>query len=192
MTMLESPVRESPAKIRRRLFNPVGGRESSEIEIVAEPVARKLRFEQAAREQATQITARINELERVIHESAAELKKLRMEAFPGQLTDPNAPPTLTQILAVVSDFYFTPIIHILSKRHTACTVLPRHVTMFLARQLTLLSLPEIGRRMGGRDHTTVMHAVRKITDRAADDVELAGEIEEIRHRIERKRQETAE
>jgi len=190
MTMIESPVRESPAEIRRRLFEPVNGHESSELEILAEPAARKLRFEQAARAEASRRQARINELELLLHEYGAELKKLRMEAFPGQLTDPDAPPSLTQILTVVSDFYFVPIIHILSKRHTRCTVVPRHVTMFLARQLTLLSLPEIGRRMGGRDHTTVMHAVRKVTDRAASDVELAGELTEIRARIERARLET--
>jgi chromosomal replication initiation ATPase DnaA len=190
MTMLESQVRA--IEIRRRLFNPVGGRPSTELDITSESVARRLRFERDARDKAQHRQARIAELVELLATYSAELKKLRSEAFPGQLTDPNAPPTLTQILTVVSDFYFVPIIHILSKRHTKCTVGPRHVVMFLARQLTLLSLPEIGKRMGGRDHTTVMNAVRKITERSALDVELAGEIAEIKHRIELKRMETAE
>lgn len=189
MSMIQ--VRETPAEIRRRLFNPVNGRVSTELDIIAEPLARKLRTEQAVRSEAQRREARIAELTGLIMTYSAELKKLRSEAFPGQLTDANAPPTLTQILSTVSDFYFVPIIHILSKRHTKCTVLPRHVTMFLAHQLTLLSSPEIGRRMGGRDHTTVLHAIKKITDRAARDVELAGEIAEIKQRIERKRQEVA-
>ena len=49
--------------------------------------------------------------------------------------------------------------------------------MYLAKTLTLRSLPEIGRRFGGRDHTTVLHAVRKIEDLVGDDEALAEEIE---------------
>ena len=51
---------------------------------------------------------------------------------------------------------------LLSSRRTAAVVMPRQIAMFLAKSLTLRSLPEIGRRFGGRDHTTVLHAVRKI------------------------------
>ena len=50
----------------------------------------------------------------------------------------------------------------LSSRRTANVVRPRQIAMYLAKTLTLRSLPEIGRRFGGRDHTTVLHAVRKI------------------------------
>ena len=51
---------------------------------------------------------------------------------------------------------------ILSSRRTAAVVKPRQIAMYLSKILTLRSLPEIGRRFGGRDHTTVLHAVRKI------------------------------
>ena len=51
---------------------------------------------------------------------------------------------------------------LLSSRRTAAVVMPRQIAMFLSKSLTLRSLPEIGRRFGGRDHTTVLHAVRKI------------------------------
>src|SRR5690606_7018788 len=51
---------------------------------------------------------------------------------------------------------------ILSARRPAAVVRPRQIAMYLSRVLTLRSLPEIGRRFGGRDHTTVLHAVRKI------------------------------
>jgi chromosomal replication initiator protein len=51
---------------------------------------------------------------------------------------------------------------LLSSRRTAAVVMPRQIAMYLAKSLTLRSLPEIGRRFGGRDHTTVLHAVRKI------------------------------
>jgi chromosomal replication initiator protein len=65
----------------------------------------------------------------------------------------------------------------LSSRRTANVVRPRQVAMYLSKTLTLRSLPEIGRRFGGRDHTTVLHAVRKIENLADTDQALADEIE---------------
>jgi chromosomal replication initiator protein len=62
---------------------------------------------------------------------------------------------------------------ILSERRTAAVVRPRQIAMYLAKVLTLRSLPEIGRRFGGRDHTTVLHAVRKIEKAIGEDVALA-------------------
>ena len=61
---------------------------------------------------------------------------------------------------------------ILSSRRTANVVRPRQIAMYLAKTMTLRSLPEIGRRFGGRDHTTVLHAVRKIEEMASNDIGL--------------------
>ena len=72
---------------------------------------------------------------------------------------------------------------ILSSRRTANVVLPRQVAMYLAKTLTLRSLPEIGRRFGGRDHTTVLHAVRKIETKATADRAFAEEVELLKRRI---------
>jgi chromosomal replication initiator protein len=66
---------------------------------------------------------------------------------------------------------------LLSSRRTANVVRPRQIAMYLAKTLTLRSLPEIGRRFGGRDHTTVLHAVRKIEGLVDNDNALAEEIE---------------
>ena len=66
---------------------------------------------------------------------------------------------------------------LLSSRRTANVVRPRQIAMYLAKTLTLRSLPEIGRRFGGRDHTTVLHAVRKIENLVGNDNVLAEEIE---------------
>ena len=62
-------------------------------------------------------------------------------------------------------------------RRTANVVRPRQIAMYLSKVLTLRSLPEIGRRFGGRDHTTVLHAVRKIEELSARDKSLAEVIE---------------
>jgi chromosomal replication initiation ATPase DnaA len=66
---------------------------------------------------------------------------------------------------------------ILSARRTANVVRPRQIAMYLSKLLTPRSLPEIGRRFGGRDHTTVLHAVRKITGLVSADGTLSEEIE---------------
>jgi chromosomal replication initiator protein len=71
----------------------------------------------------------------------------------------------------------------LSSRRTANVVRPRQIAMYLAKTLTLRSLPEIGRRFGGRDHTTVLHAVRKIEALAERDRNLAEEIEILKRML---------
>jgi chromosomal replication initiator protein len=72
----------------------------------------------------------------------------------------------------------------LSSRRTANVVRPRQIAMYLAKTLTLRSLPEIGRRFGGRDHTTVLHAVRKIEGLIGKDNALAAEIESLKSQLQ--------
>ena len=69
---------------------------------------------------------------------------------------------IEDIQRVVARQYNVSRADLLSSRRTANVVRPRQIAMYLAKTLTLRSLPEIGRRFGGRDHTTVLHAVRKI------------------------------
>jgi len=71
----------------------------------------------------------------------------------------------------------------LSSRRTANVVRPRQIAMYLAKTLTLRSLPEIGRRFGGRDHTTVLHAVRKIEGLTGTDQAVAEEIEMLKRML---------
>ena len=77
---------------------------------------------------------------------------------------------IEDIQRVVARQYNVSRSDLLSSRRTANVVRPRQVAMYLAKTLTLRSLPEIGRRFGGRDHTTVLHAVRKIEALVAKDV----------------------
>ena len=68
------------------------------------------------------------------------------------------------IQKTVADFYKMKVADMYSKRRPANIALPRQIAMYLAKELTQKSLPEIGELFGGRDHTTVLHAVRKITE----------------------------
>lgn len=72
---------------------------------------------------------------------------------------------------------------LLSNRRTRVIVRPRQIAMYLSKNLTPRSLPEIGRRFGGRDHTTVLHAVRKVEKMSSDDIKLAHEIELLKRLI---------
>lgn len=76
------------------------------------------------------------------------------------------------IQKTVADFYKIKIADMYSKRRTANIALPRQIAMYLAKELTQKSLPEIGNMFGGRDHTTVLYAVRKITLERAKNAEL--------------------
>lgn len=93
------------------------------------------------------------------------------------------PPNIKLIIRTVSRFYKVTTTEMLSQRRSAYLVRPRHVAMHLAKTLTLKSLPEIGRRMGDRDHTTVLHAVRKIERLLELDERLADEIEVLKLHI---------
>jgi chromosomal replication initiator protein len=91
---------------------------------------------------------------------------------------------IEDIQRVVARQYNVSRADLLSSRRTANVVRPRQVAMYLAKLLTLRSLPEIGRRFGGRDHTTVLHAVRKIENLVTTDSVLAGEIELLKRQLQ--------
>jgi len=88
-----------------------------------------------------------------------------LSASHGQLTVEN-------IQKTVADFYKIKVADMYSKRRPANIALPRQIAMYLAKELTQKSLPEIGELFGGRDHTTVLHAVRKISDARAKQADL--------------------
>lgn len=104
----------------------------------------------------------------------AELAREVLDSlYPAARTDQG--PTVRQIQEAVSDEFGITVDELLSTTRSARVVWPRHVAMFLARELTSESLPSIGRHFGGRDHTTVLHAWRRATaritsDQAADEV----------------------
>ncbi len=87
---------------------------------------------------------------------------------------------IEDILKLVSKHYGVSRTDILSQRRQRSIVWPRQIGMYLAKQLTQRSLPEIGRRFGGRDHTTVLHAIRKIDGEIAKDQRLKDEIEDLK------------
>jgi chromosomal replication initiation ATPase DnaA len=95
--------------------------------------------------------------------------------------DPSPP--ILKIQEIVARHFGISMTDFLSERRTKNIVLPRQIAMYLAKLLTRRSLPEIGRLFGGRDHTTVLHAVRKITALIDIDMEVAEKIYELKNII---------
>jgi chromosomal replication initiator protein len=92
---------------------------------------------------------------------------------------------IDDILRIISRHYAVSKADILSQRRHRSVVWPRQIGMYLAKQLTARSLPEIGRRFGDRDHTTVLHAIRKIDKELAANTRLRDELEELKKQLNR-------
>ncbi|OXI23551.1 chromosomal replication initiation protein DnaA [Burkholderia sp. AU16482] len=102
--------------------------------------------------------------------------ELTKEALKDLLTVQNRQISVENIQKTVADFYNIKVADMYSKKRPANIARPRQIAMYLAKELTQKSLPEIGELFGGRDHTTVLHAVRKIADERSKDAQLNHEL----------------
>ncbi len=91
--------------------------------------------------------------------------------------------TVDEIQKVVAEHYGLKQQDLLCERRTQALARPRHAAMYLAKQLTTRSYPDIGRRFGGRDHTTVLHAVKRTEARKAEDSVLAADLEALTRKL---------
>lgn len=87
--------------------------------------------------------------------------------------------TCALIVEAVSEYYGVNARDIVSARRTIPVLKPRHAAFWLSRKMTQKSLPEIGRNIGGRDHTTVLHGIRNINDQIAEQPLMLAELREI-------------
>ncbi|MDY0240659.1 MAG: chromosomal replication initiator protein DnaA [Rhodospirillaceae bacterium] len=92
--------------------------------------------------------------------------------------------SIEEIQKRVAEYFNIRVADMHSARRARQVARPRQVAMYLSKQLTTRSLPEIGRKFGGRDHTTVMHAVKKIEELRASDTSFAEDIELLRRMLE--------
>jgi chromosomal replication initiator protein len=92
--------------------------------------------------------------------------------------------TIEEIQKKVAEHFNIRIADMHSARRSRAVARPRQVAMYLAKQLTARSLPEIGRKFGGRDHTTVMHAVKKVDELRQADSAFAEDVELLRRMLE--------
>ncbi|MCR9149150.1 MAG: chromosomal replication initiator protein DnaA [Rhodobacteraceae bacterium] len=92
--------------------------------------------------------------------------------------------TVEEIQRRVSEHYNIRLSDMIGPKRLRAIARPRQIAMYLAKQMTTRSLPEIGRRFGGRDHTTIMHGIRKIEELRSTDSQLAEDLELLRRLLE--------
>jgi chromosomal replication initiator protein len=92
--------------------------------------------------------------------------------------------SIEEIQRKVSEHFNIRLSDMIGPKRTRTIARPRQIAMYLAKQMTTRSLPEIGRRFGGRDHTTIMHGVRVIEEMKGTDHQLAEDVELLRRLLE--------
>ncbi|EGY01120.1 chromosomal replication initiator protein DnaA [Nitrospirillum viridazoti Y2] len=141
---------------------------------------------------AHKITSNVRELEGALNRivAHAELvgRAITLESSQEVLHDllraSNRRVTIEEIQKKVAEHYNIRLADMSSARRARAVARPRQVAMYLSKQLTARSLPEIGRKFGDRDHTTVMHAVRKVEELCATDPTFSEDVELLRRMLE--------
>ena len=141
---------------------------------------------------AHKITSNVRELEGALNRIAAHVTlvgrpatlETTQEVLHDLLRANDRRVTIEEIQKRVAEHFNIKVSDMHSARRSRAVARPRQVAMYLAKQLTPRSLPEIGRKFGGRDHTTVMHAVRKVEELRAADASFAEDIELLRRMLE--------
>jgi len=142
---------------------------------------------------AHRITSNVRELEGALNRIVAHAQlvgrditlETAQEVLQDLLRSNERRVTIDEIQRKVAEHFNIRLGEMTSDRRARAVARPRQVAMYLAKQLTTRSLPEIGRKFGGRDHTTVMHAVRKIEELKGTDAALTEDVELLRRMLQR-------
>ncbi|MCB1783059.1 MAG: chromosomal replication initiator protein DnaA [Alphaproteobacteria bacterium] len=140
---------------------------------------------------ALKVTSNIRELEgalnRIVAHADVAKQEITLESTQEVLQDllraHDRRITIDEIQRKVAEHYNLRLSDMHSARRARNVARPRQVAMYLAKTLTARSLPEIGRKFGGRDHTTVMHAIRKVEELMSDDAQIAQDVEVVRRAL---------
>ena len=137
---------------------------------------------------ANRITSNIREIEGAFNRLVAQATlvgrditvEMAREVLSDLLRNNNRRVTVEDIQKQVASYYNIRTADMFSARRSRTVARPRQIAMYLSKDLTTFSYPEIGRRFGGRDHTTIMHAVRKVGELLSDDAEIADDISTLK------------
>ncbi|MGB0719900.1 MAG: chromosomal replication initiator protein DnaA [Bdellovibrionales bacterium] len=140
---------------------------------------------------ALKVTSNVRELEgalnRIVAHADVAKSEITLETTQDVLQDllraHDRRITIDEIQRKVAEHYNLRMADMHSARRARNVARPRQVAMYLAKVLTARSLPEIGRKFGGRDHTTVMHAVRKVEELIEEDAQIAQDVDVVRRAL---------
>jgi chromosomal replication initiator protein len=141
---------------------------------------------------AHKITSNVRELEGALNRIIADMQLIgrevtletAQELLRDLLRSCERRVTIDEIQRRVAEHFNIRLSEMTSERRARAVARPRQIAMYLAKQLTTRSLPEIGRKFGGRDHTTVMHAIRKVEELTLSDRALAEDVELLRRMLQ--------
>ncbi|MDF1627610.1 MAG: chromosomal replication initiator protein DnaA [Parvibaculaceae bacterium] len=141
---------------------------------------------------ASRITNNVRELEGALTRVVAYASlvgrpisvEMAMEVLRDLLRSHEPKITIEDIQRRVAQYYNIRLADMLSPRRARTVARPRQIAMYLSKQLTTRSLPEIGRKFGGRDHTTVIHAVRRIDELCREDSSMEEDVDLLRRMLE--------
>lgn len=141
---------------------------------------------------AFKITSNIRELEgalnRILAHSSLVGRSISLDTTQDVLRDllrsNDQRLTVEEIQRKVAEYFNIKMSDMVSNRRMQNIARPRQVAMYIAKQLTSKSLPEIGRKFGGRDHTTILHAVRKVQELCAEDFDFANDVEILKRSLQ--------
>ncbi|MEQ9518253.1 MAG: chromosomal replication initiator protein DnaA [Parvibaculum sp.] len=141
---------------------------------------------------ASRITNNVRELEGALTRVVAYASlvgrpisvEMSMEVLRDLLRSHESKVTIEDIQRRVAQYYNIRLADMLSPRRARTVARPRQIAMYLSKQLTTRSLPEIGRKFGGRDHTTVIHAVRRIDELCKEDSSMEEDVDLLRRMLE--------
>lgn len=137
---------------------------------------------------ANRITSNVREIEGAFNRLVAQATlvgrditvEMAREVLSDLLRSNSRRVSVEDIQKQVASYYNIRTADMFSARRSRTVARPRQIAMYLSKDLTTFSYPEIGRRFGGRDHTTIMHAVRKVGDLLRDDAEIADDISTLK------------
>lgn len=157
---------------------PAPGLPEGALPRAPEKSSAELREERLSEARTATMQARAAEMAKVA-ELVAAVRSAEQALASRSAEDDRAPISVRHIQLMVAAHYGVSLIDMKSARRDARTVRPRQIAMWLAKTLTLRSLPDLGRRFGGRDHTTVLYAIRKYDGLRAADPATAAELDEL-------------
>jgi chromosomal replication initiator protein len=171
------PAHPGGARVAARLSHPSFALSPAVIQFLAQTIGANGRDIEGAIARLL-VSAKLSGVPHTVESAQSAIRDLLQAHNPRRVT-------VEDIQNLVATHYSMTRADLLSAQKTAKVVKPRQVAMYLAKALTPRSLPEIGRRFGGRDHTTVLHAVRKIERLAGADRALSEEIELLKRGLAR-------
>jgi chromosomal replication initiator protein len=170
MTVLRKRAQQDGATVSEEVLETIARRIDGNIRVLEGALIRVVAYASLTREAVT-----------------PELATSALDGFYGRGApmQPGGPasPSIEAIQSAVCDAFAITVDELLSTSRSARLVWPRQVAMYLARENTNLTFPDIGRRFGGRNHTTVMHAVKRTADRLTTDREAFDTVRELTERL---------